>query len=115
MTTRIEVDFNSRDDAGMVPAPIEDADGPLRVGDQVEAYDDEGYRCLAIVATVAGEFVALDPVWRAFVSPDQPRIVLTLVPSTMWADWKNALTLALTRLSSPAPEAITSEPQAALA
>jgi hypothetical protein len=95
MTTRIEVDFNSRDAAGMVPALVEDAEGPLRVGDFVEAFDDEGYRCLSVVASVQGDMLALDPVWNAFAAPDEARVVIAGAPSTMWTDWKNRLTVGI--------------------
>lgn len=115
MTTRIEVDFNSRDDAGMVPALAEDADAPLRVGDPVEAYDDEGYRCLAFVAGVSGVVVALDPVWRAFAAPGDARMVVTALPPAMWADWKNRLTVAFSLRMPTVPTAPATIPEAALA
>lgn len=103
MTIRIEVDFNSRDDAGMVPALVEATDAPLRVGDLVEAFDDEGYRCPAVVARVEGGIVALDPAWRAFAAPGEARIVLTSAPPAMWAEWKNRLTIALAPVSVVQP------------
>lgn len=95
MTTRIEVDFNSRDDAGMVPALFADADAPLRVGDTVEAYDDEGYQCPALVTALTSTVVSLEPLWRAFAGPNDARIIVTATSPAMWTDWKNRLTVSL--------------------
>lgn len=92
--TRIEVDFNSRDDAGYVDAPIADADGPSRVGDHVQTYDDQGNRCLAIVARVTATRIGLDPLWQTFAAPSESRLVVVSPPG-MWAVWKNGLTLSL--------------------
>ena len=113
--TRIEVDFNSRDGEGMVPALAEDADGPMRVGDAVEAYDDEGYRCLAVVVARAGDIVALDPVWRAFAAPSEARVILIGTPPAMWADWRNRLTVALSPVSIMRPVSSTTGREPAVA
>ncbi|MEK6720586.1 MAG: hypothetical protein AABZ33_07960 [Chloroflexota bacterium] len=103
MTTRIEVDFNSRDAGGALPALIADADGSIRVGDIVESYDLEGYRCPAIVARVSEGIVALDPLWRAFAAPNEPRIVLTRPVEAMWAGWTNRLTVTFSRATVIVP------------
>lgn len=103
MTTRIEVDFNSRDDAGHVPAPMADADGPLRVGDMVEAYDDAGYRCFAIASSVAGASVSLDPLWQTFAAPNESRLVRVTTPPGLWSIWKNGLTVTLSLTTSRQP------------
>lgn len=105
----IEVDFNSRDEYGMVPAAIADADGPVRVGDFVETFDLEGYRCPGVVARLATETIAIDPVWRAFAGPEEARIVLRSSSELMWPDWRNRLTLTLwpRQMPSHAPETST--------
>ncbi len=103
MSTRIEVDFNSRDEAGTIPALLADADGPVRVGDTVETYDAEGYRCPAVVARVADGILAFDPLWRAFAPPNEPRIVLTRNVEAMWAGWTNRLTVTFSRATVVMP------------
>jgi hypothetical protein len=92
---RVEVDFNSRDEYGMVPAAYADADGPVRVGDLIETFDLEGYRCPGVVARLANDGIAIDPVWRAFAAPEEARIVLRRPIELMWPDWRNRLTLTL--------------------
>jgi hypothetical protein len=76
MTTRVEVDFNSRDDWGRIPAPLADIEGPLRLGDAVEAYDEEGNRCTGFLAAVEGEYALIDPTWATFTPPDRARVAL---------------------------------------
>ncbi len=75
MTTRIEVDFNARDETGHVPAALSEADGPVRVGEYIDLYDDDGYRCLALVSEVAGERVAASPLWQTFTSESESRLL----------------------------------------
>jgi hypothetical protein len=100
---RIEVDFNSRDGHGMLPAAIADADGDVRVGDFVEAFDTEGYSCPGVVARLANESIAIDPVWRAFAAPQEARVVLRWSSSDlMWPDWRNRLTLTFWPRQRPA-------------
>lgn len=110
MTTRIEVDFNTRDDHGFVAALLADADGPVRVGDEVQAYDEEGYRCLAIVTAVAASHVSLDPLWQAFAAPGESRLVIAPAPG-VWVDWKNGLTVALRAPTAFRVNAPTTAPQ----
>jgi hypothetical protein len=76
MTTRIEVDFNDRDDEGLIPANPADATGPLRRGAWVDAFDDEGYRCLATVTGLTTNRVTIQPNWNTFVEPTESRVVV---------------------------------------
>ncbi len=90
--TRIEVDFNSRDDAGLLPAAPTDSDGPVMPGQAVELFDDEGNRCLATVIA-SGDSLALAPIWQTFAGPDQSRLVVS--NGVMRAMWRNPLTVLL--------------------
>ena len=111
---RVEVDFNSRDEYGMVPAATADADGPVRVGDLIETFDLEGYRCPGVVARLVNQTVAIDPVWRAFAGPEEARVVLTTAIESMWPNWRNRLTLTLWPRQMPSrvlqPSTGTGEP-----
>jgi hypothetical protein len=109
MTTRVEVDFNSRDDAGRVPARLEDADVPLRVGVEVEAFDDAGNRCLAVVASIAGDVVALDPIWTSFAVPTASRLVLVAAPG-LHARWTSTLSATLSVMRDISPLEQTTKP-----
>jgi hypothetical protein len=73
--TRIEVDFNNRDDQGLVPANAAEASGPIERNSIVEAFDDEGYRCFAMVGSVRHDVVTLSPLWETFAAPDAARLV----------------------------------------
>lgn len=115
MTTRVEVDFNSRDDAGRVPASLSEVEGPLRVGETVEAYDDDGNRCLVIVTSLSGRAIALDPVWRTFSSRDESRLVVTGAPFDLWADWRNRLTVSFVQATVTGPTPFTSNREASVA
>lgn len=114
---RVEVDFNSRDEYGMVPAAIADADGPVRVGDFIETFDLEGYRCPGVVARLANQTIAIDPVWRAFAAPEEARVFLRSSSELMWPDWRNRLTLTLwpRQLPSRASQPSTGTGEPALA
>ena len=70
----IEVDFNSRDDAGHIPALI---DEPVAVGELVDMFDDEGNRCLGRVAGFHGGSVAIRADWAAFAAETESRFVVT--------------------------------------
>jgi hypothetical protein len=63
--TRIQVDFNSVDRHGFVVGLLEDADGPIEVGDIVVTFDAEGMECEADVVTVeeGRDFCRLAPLW----------------------------------------------------
>ena len=89
MTARIEVDFNSRDDLGRLPAPMSDADH-LEVGQIVDAFDDDGNRCLARVSALAGGWASLAPFWETFADEESSR----LLPAHL-----DQFTRALSRLS----------------
>jgi hypothetical protein len=89
MTTRIEVDFNDRDDQGLIPANTADAEGPLRRGVWVDAFDDEGYHCLATVARLTSSVVTLQPNWNTFVEPGESRVLVA------GADYQSPLTVSL--------------------
>ena len=96
MATRIEVDFNSRDDEGFVPALVTDADGPLQPGTWVEAFDAAGFTCLAMVISATGAVAALDPIWRTFAEPGESRLVLANQPGSMTAgEWSSPLSVTL--------------------
>ena len=83
---RVEVDFNTRDDAGLVPALIEDAAVPLAVGDRVDAFDDEGYRCLAEVASINNVTAQLAPIWQTFSEPGEAFATVQRVSPRMWSN-----------------------------
>ena len=89
---RIEVDFNSRDASGFVPALIGDADGFPSHNELVDLFDDEGNRCFAVVAGT-GDVLALTPLWQTFVEPNRSRMVID--PGFGVAEWRNALTVYL--------------------
>ena len=74
--TRIEVDFNDRDESGLIPASIADADGPLAPAAWVDAFDDEGYHCLATVGTLTDELVTLEPAWATLAEPRASRLLV---------------------------------------
>jgi hypothetical protein len=86
--TRIEVDFNDRDDSGLIPASTADADGHLVRGAWVDAFDDEGYRCLATVGSLHAESVTLIPNWNTFTEPNESRLI---APG---ADYQGPLTVS---------------------
>jgi hypothetical protein len=94
MTTRIEVDFNSRDDEGRLPALIQRPRTRLKTGTVVQAYDDEGYRCVAVVSSVRNGYAALDPLWQTFAAPGESIVssMRTSLPDAV--EWKNQLTMA---------------------
>lgn len=112
-TTRIEVDFNNRDDAGFVPALLADADGPVRVGDAVELFDDEGDRCIAIVAAVSGPTLAADVLWQTFAAPGESRFVLTSVPDGLWSSWRGRLAVMFQPVARLAPPNVSTGADAA--
>lgn len=115
MTTRIEVDFNSRDDAGRVPASLSGVEGPLRVGETIEAYDDDGNRCLVIVTSMSVGAIALNPVWRTFSARDESRLVVTGAPYDLWADWRNRLTVSFVQGTVTRSARFTSNREAGVA
>lgn len=100
MTTRVEVDFNSRDDWGMIPAPLGGIDGPYRVGDTVEAFDDEGNRCTGLIASIAADSVAFEPFWPTFAPPDANRLIVTSARG-FTTRWTSGLTVAISARLRP--------------
>ncbi|WP_327403843.1 hypothetical protein OG194_29680 [Streptomyces sp. NBC_01288] len=63
---RIEIDLNSRNEEGLVPAYLEDADGYVTIGDTVTAFESEdGVAAPAVVRKVAHGFAYLDVDWDA--------------------------------------------------
>lgn len=63
---RIEIDLNSRDKKGRVPAYLEDADGHISVGDTVTAFESEDeVAAPALVLEVAHGVAYLDVDWSA--------------------------------------------------
>lgn len=101
MATRIEVDYNSRDDAGLIPALLEDASGHLHVGDTIETYDDAGYRCLAVVESVVGERAAMNPLWQTFATPEQASAWIERASPRLLPEWTNRLTVYVSVMSVP--------------
>jgi hypothetical protein len=91
---QIEVDFNSRDDQGYVPALVADADGPLQLGAWVEAFDLAGFHCLAMVVGIADEVIALDPIWRTFSRPGASRLRLQPIAGRRF-EWSGPLSVTL--------------------
>jgi hypothetical protein len=77
MPTRIEVDFNSRDEAGLIPAYVADITGPYGVGSTVEAYDVEGNRCTGRIASITGEHLAIEPFWQTFTDQSVVQVFVT--------------------------------------
>jgi hypothetical protein len=83
----IEVDFNSRDDLGCVPAEIK-GPGPRR-GDRVDLHDDEGNRCMARVVGEAGGYISLSPEWDTFTLAGHSRVVVAdSAPRPDVATWR---------------------------
>lgn len=89
MITRIEVDFNDRDEQGMIPASPADAEGPLRRGAWVDAFDDEGNQCLVTVVKVTPDMASLVPNWNTFIEPGESRVLIA------GADYQSPLTVSL--------------------
>ncbi|MEV0483168.1 hypothetical protein AB0I69_21495 [Streptomyces sp. NPDC050508] len=72
---RIEIDLNSRDEEGRVPAYIEDADGFIQAGDVVTAFESEDeVAAPAVVKKIAHGFAYLDVDWDA-MTEDRPQPV----------------------------------------
>ncbi|NGO09311.1 hypothetical protein G5C60_17310 [Streptomyces sp. HC44] len=72
---RIEIDLNSRNDEGLVPAFIEDADGYIAVGDTVTAFESEDeVAAPAVVRKIEHGFAYLDVRWSAMID-DVPQPV----------------------------------------
>ena len=87
MTDRIWVDFNSRDENGLVPAARRRIAHVPPVGTLVDSVDDEGNRCLARVTQVGPSVVTLEPLWQTFAGPDQPRVVPGTEPASFLLSW----------------------------
>jgi hypothetical protein len=81
MATRIEVDFNTRDDADDLLAPLGDAEGPVQPGALVDCFDDEGNRCLGLIAGFSTHSVAVTPLWATFVRPGEGRALVETIQS----------------------------------
>ncbi|QTU64236.1 hypothetical protein [Streptomyces scabiei] len=63
---RIEIDLNSRDEFGRVPAYLEDANGYIAVGDTVTAFESEDeVAAPAVVKKIAHGVAYLDVDWSA--------------------------------------------------
>jgi hypothetical protein len=85
---QIEVDFNSRDENGYVPALVSSADGPLQPG--------------AMVVAVEHGVVALDPIWRTFTKPHASRLRLQPIPGRRF-EWTGPLSVTLVPRVSHGP------------
>jgi len=93
---RIEIDLNSRNDEGLVPAFIEDADGYIAVGDTVTAFESEDeVAAPAVVRKVAHGFAYLDVDWDAMCDdvphpvarPITPALAHNLSATSSGAGW----------------------------
>jgi hypothetical protein len=91
---QIEVDFNSRDDNGYIPALVSDADSPLQPGAWVETFDLAGFHCQAMVVGVQDGVLALDPIWRTFTRPGASRLRLQPIHGRRF-EWASALSVTL--------------------
>jgi hypothetical protein len=80
MTTRIEVDFNARDAVGHIPAALSEADGPVALGDYVDMHDEDGFRCLAFVASIGEGSLGATPLWSTFAAEGESRVVPNPAP-----------------------------------
>ncbi|MDX3294628.1 hypothetical protein PV569_13020 [Streptomyces scabiei] len=69
---RIEIDLNSRDELGRVPAYLEDANGYIAVGDTVTAFESEDeVAAPALVKKIAHGVAYLEVDWAA-MTDDAP-------------------------------------------
>lgn len=76
--TKIEVDFNALDAEGHVRARLSRSNGPVMVGDEVLAYDPDGYESLATVLAVDTDRLLLELIegtWQE--APDADSIIRT--------------------------------------
>ena len=96
--TRIEVDFNTRDERGLIPAPVADINGAFRIGDMVEAFDEDGNRCSGRIAQQSGAYILIDPVWATFTTPDASRLRI-LRATGLSSSWVSGLSVVLTPTS----------------
>lgn len=70
--TRIWVDFNDRELDGSVPAMARNANGPVAVGDQIVAFDDDGNTCRAVIVDSYDGFLSLAVSWGTFTQSRLP-------------------------------------------
>ena len=104
---RIEVDFNRRDERGLVPALVDAGAVTPAVGERVDAFDDEGHRCLALVVTADLRELALDPLWPTFASPHESRVIVGSVLGSLAMTPRNLLTVAVQVVAHPTQEPAT--------
>lgn len=97
MTTQVSVDFNTRDEQGHVPAHVGTLDQPPVLGDLIDAVDDEGNRCIARIAGIAGSIIALAPEWRTFVEPTDSRLVPDRAPRGWLISWSSSTSMLVER------------------
>jgi hypothetical protein len=103
MTRKIEVDFNSRDDNGFVPALIRHPRTRLPIGSVVQAFDDEGYRCVAVVESLTDGLPTVSPLWQTFAAPGESLVTNASASPALLATWKNMMTLSISRVVSQIP------------
>lgn len=95
MAARAEVDFNSRDEHGNIPIDRSDVEGLVAVGDWIDLFDDEGNRCIGVVAIV-GEEISVRPEWPTFTSASDSRVVVEAAAYWHHIDWIGRTSVSFT-------------------
>lgn len=81
---RIEIDLNARDENGLVPAYLEDADGYVAVGDVVTAFESEDeVAAPAKVVKVEHGHAFLDVDWNAMTDDEYVPVPKVVVQGSM--------------------------------
>lgn len=87
----LNVDFNSRDERGFVPAV-----GAARVGEDVDLVDDDGNHCMGRVSYAEADRLSINPAWATWADEGESRLVLAPQPGPWLSPrWLNPLTVLI--------------------